>query len=121
MNARCRDMDNDGYGGRGITVCKDWQDDFMKFYDWSMEHGYSDKLTIDRIDVNGNYEPSNCRWATVKQQARNTRYNRIYEFSGEEKCLAEWCEIFGIKYNTAFSRIARGATTIVDICRPVRR
>lgn len=121
MNARCRDMNNESYGGRGITVCKDWQNDFKNFYNWAVENGYSESLTIDRIDVNGNYCPENCRWATDKEQARNTRYNRIFEYNGETKCLAEWCEVFGIIYNTAFSRISRGATKIDDICRPVRR
>lgn len=121
MNARCRDMGNENYGGRGITVCKEWQDDFMKFYSWAIQNGYSNELTIDRIDVNGNYEPDNCRWVRPLQQARNTRYNRLYEYNGEIKCLSEWCEYFGIIYNTAWSRIARGATTIEEICRPVRR
>lgn len=93
------------YGLRGIAVCDEWLSDFMNFYDWAMSHGYDDTLTIDRIDVNGNYEPSNCRWATLKQQARNTRRNRYYTINGVTHCLSEWCEIYNINHKRVECRL----------------
>ena len=95
------------YGGRGITICDDWKNDFIAFKDWAINNGYSDNLSIDRIDVNGNYEPSNCRWADRKTQARNTRVNHFYTYKGETKTIAEWAEIKGIKYKCLWNRIKR--------------
>lgn len=95
------------YGGRGIKICDEWKNDFQAFHDWSMENGYSDELSIDRIDVNGDYEPSNCRWSTKKEQANNTRRNHILNFNGHSKSIAEWAETTGIKQNTILYRLRR--------------
>ena len=95
------------YGGRGIKVCDEWLD-WETFKKWAMENGYRDDLSIDRIDVNGNYEPSNCRWATRSEQMRNTRKTKYFVFEGIKKPLIEWCEQFGLKYGTVLTRIERG-------------
>lgn len=93
------------YGARGISMCDEWKNNYMEFYNWAIQNGYSDNLTIDRIDTNGNYEPSNCRWATYKEQANNTRKIKRYTFNGETHTPREWEEIVGIRWQTIRYRI----------------
>lgn len=108
MKSRCYNKNvkhyND-YGGRGIAVCDEWKDDFMSFYNWAMANGYDDTLTIDCIDVNGNYEPNNCRWADKKQQSRNRRNVKQITIDDKTHCLSEWCEILGLNSSTVRTRI----------------
>ena len=109
MRERCRREANIGYskyGGRGITVCDEWQD-YEAFKRWAYENGYQDVLSIDRIDVDGNYCPENCRWATMKEQANNKRNNHVVTYKGETHTVAEWAEITGISYRTIISRLNR--------------
>lgn len=96
------------YGGRGIVVCDEWLNDFMAFYNWSMNNGYNDSLTIDRIDVNGNYEPSNCRWITMKEQLNNTSQNVYLTYNNKTKTMSEWAEDLNLNYGTIQSRHYRG-------------
>lgn len=94
------------YGGRGIKICDEWTN-FKPFYEWSMANGYDDKLTIDRIDVNGNYEPNNCRWVTLKEQQNNRTNNHLITL-GEKTCtLKEWADSLGISHSTLLERIER--------------
>jgi hypothetical protein len=95
------------YGGRGITMCLDWADSFQRFFDWAMTNGYTDELTIDRINNNGNYEPSNCRWATPKEQARNRRTSVYLTINGITMTLPEWADRSGINLEIIRTRINR--------------
>ena len=107
MRTRCKNPNFRAYhyyGGRGIKVCEEWEA-FENFRDWALQNGYKEELTLDRIDANGNYEPSNCRWATRKEQSRNTRGVKIIEYNGVKKSIAEWAEDLGINYHTLYSRL----------------
>lgn len=109
MKARCYNSSGlhyRNYGGRGIIVCEKWRNSFEAFFTDMGERPISQ--TLDRIDNNGIYEPMNCRWATRKQQARNTRTNRLIEYQGQTKCLSAWAEIIGICCSTLHGRLKAG-------------
>ena len=108
FNSKVRDYPN--YGGRGITVCQEWKEDFQVFSDWAFANGYNGtakrgEYTLDRVDTNGNYEPSNCRWITIKEQTNNQRSNHVVIFNGEKYTLAQLAEATGIPYKTLHKRI----------------
>lgn len=111
MKSRCfrkKDKRYSNYGGRGISVCKEWEK-FEPFYQWAISNGYKEGLTIERINVNGNYEPKNCKWITLKEQALNTTQNHVITYKGETHCLIEWVKILGfISYPTLSSRLRNG-------------
>ena len=111
MRNRCyrkTDISYKRYGGRGITVCDEWRNSFENFRDWACGHGYKEDLTLDRIDVNGKYEPNNCRWADMKTQCNNRQNNIRYECNGKNLTLSEWEEITGNSYGAMKERIKKG-------------
>lgn len=95
------------YGGRGITYCNEWRE-YSAFHDWAVSNGYADGLSLDRIDPNGNYEPSNCRWVTMKEQQRNKERTIYAEVNGVVRSLSEWAELSGVLYRTIRYRYERG-------------
>jgi len=125
MRDRCRNpkaAHYDCYGGRGITVCERWINSFENFYE-DMGPRPSSRHSIDRIDVNGHYEPGNCRWATIAEQRRNTRTNTIVQYLGRDMCIAEAAELSGISQYTLSMRIRRGwdSSRLFAPVRPIRR
>ena len=105
---RCADLSNANYGGRGIRVCARWQESFAAFLE-DMGPRPTPKHSIDRFpDNDGNYEPGNCRWATKKEQARNTRVNQMVTRDGETLCIAEWAERYGVSASMLAGRLNSG-------------
>lgn len=106
------------YIERGITVCERW----MKFENFLADMGERPNgASLDRIDVNGGYEPENCRWATQRQQSRNRRNNRILEFDGRAQPVADWAEYLGINQGTILSRLRAGWSVESALFKPIRR
>ena len=107
------------YGGRGIKICEEWKE-YVPFAKWARENGYSEELTIDRIDVNGNYEPSNCRWVTMKEQHNNKRNNRFVTYKGETYTLSQLAEKIGIGKTTLRERLNMGWSVEKAVETPIR-
>jgi hypothetical protein len=111
------------YGGRGISICDEWLEDYEAFRDWALAHGYADSLQIDRFpNKNGDYSPTNCRWVTSLKNNRNKRDNRLVEAFGETKCLTEWAENerCRVPYRTLIWRLNRGWTPELAIAKDSR-
>lgn len=110
MIARCNDKNRDSYnryGGRGIKVCDEWLHSFETFRD-DMQEGYTDKLQLDRIDTDGNYEKSNCKWSTPKENSNNKSNNRYITIEGETLTLTQWCRRYNANYFNVWALIDRG-------------
>lgn len=107
MKNRCNNPNTcnyKNYGGKDIKVCQEWEE-FIPFREWANSNGYADNLTIDRIDVNGNYCPENCRWVDIKTQNNNTTRNRLLTAFGKTMNVAQWSEKVGIKRGVIYNRI----------------
>lgn len=102
------------YGGRGISVCDEWRNSFVAFYDWAQKTGYDEELdrseqSIDRIDSNGNYCPENCRWANSKEQQENREITKFYDFHGEKMTASHFADIHGITdKSVVYRKLKRG-------------
>lgn len=109
------------YGGRGISICDAWKDNFEAFYNWAIASGYQKGLSIDRIDVNGPYSPENCRWVTIDIQANNKRTNRVVTFNGKTQTLQQWADETGILPSTIRERLSRGWSAGKTLTQPVQK
>ena len=108
MKSRCYNKNTNRfyrYGARGIKVCEEWKNSFANFQDWALKNGYEKKLTLDRINNNGNYEPKNCRWTTYKNQRLNSSTNRNITIDGITKTITQWCEYYNLPYYIINNRI----------------
>lgn len=122
MKTRCTNPNYDKYqyyGGKGISVCDDWFNSYEAFEEWAINNGYRDNLTLERIDINGNYCPSNCIWATRKEQANNRSSNHYLTYNGKTQTIQEWSEQTGITYNTISRRIKNGWSVKRTLTTPV--
>lgn len=111
MKERCyrkTNADYNRYGGRGIQVCSEWRRDFFAFKSWALSCGYSDGLTIDRINNDGDYCPENCRWATISEQSNNRRSNVLLSAYGVTHTMAEWARVVGISTELIWYRLNHG-------------
>lgn len=118
MIKRCYNSDSDRfytYGERGVSVCDEWRYDFKEFARWAHKNGWKPNLSIERKDIDGIYSPDNCTFITMAQQMRNKTNNIRISIDGVERCLAEWCEVYGVPYKTAWMRGKRHGYDDVEL------
>ena len=124
MKERCNNPKNrafSSYGGRGIKVFENWSKNFREFANWSMANGYKNTLSLDRIDVNGNYEPSNCRWATSQQQNNNKRNNHYLTHKDKTLTVAQWGRVLNIDPKLILSRLKIGMSVERALTTPIKK
>lgn len=122
MKSRCYyklDINYKNYGGRGISVCEEWKNSYTNFRAWALSNGYDDTLTIDRIDNDGNYQPNNCKWSTLKEQASNKRY-KASKLSLTGECISVLAVKYGIPMRRLYSRLRYGWSLQRALTEPVR-
>ena len=108
MKSRCYNSNSakyQYYGGKGIKVCDEWLESYVNFKLWSIENGYEEGLTLDRLDGDDDYKPSNCRWVSMTVQNRNKDSNNYYTYDGKTLLLSDWSKLTGIKEPTLYSRL----------------
>lgn len=124
MKQRCYNQNHQAfkhYGGRGIKICKEWLEKPYMFYEWAYDNGYCKGMSIERINNDDGYSPSNCKFIAMSKQSEHRRTNNYIEINGETKTLGEWCKKYNIKRSTASSRIQRGWLPEKAITTPVRK
>lgn len=123
MRGRClhRSYPNyKNYGAKGITICDSWGN-FEKFKEWALNNGYSEALTLDRINNKKGYNPNNCRWVSIKTQENNRANNRNLFYNGLNMTVSEWAEYLGINTQTLFTRLKRGWSIERTLTTPIRK
>ncbi len=117
IKKRCLNVNDERYhqyGGRGIKVCQEWLESFDNFAEWALSNGYSENLTLERIDVNGDYCPENCKWITLREQAFNKRDTKWVDYKGEHIQLKILCARLGVTYDTVHDRIYKRGWSVED-------
>ena len=124
MKTRCTNSNYDKYqyyGGKGIGICEEWMDSYDAFEEWALSHGYADDLTLDRIDVDKDYSPDNCRWVSWKDQANNRTSNHMLTHNGKTQTLQRWAEETGIDANTIGQRVRAGWDVGGALTEPIHK